>query len=120
MSTPERTWRHLAPNPKSSYKQLFLKGRRIRAEVLYGWTVDGDEPRTPEEVAADYGIPLEAVLEAIAYCESDPPEVREDHLEEEIRMEAAGFNDPEYKRTGKTRPYTPEDLARLRELRLRG
>jgi hypothetical protein len=33
-------------------------------------------------------------------------------------MEAAGFNDPEYKRTGKTRPYTPQDLERLRRSRL--
>src|SRR5713226_537103 len=27
-------WTYLSPNPKSSYKQLFVKGTRIRARVL--------------------------------------------------------------------------------------
>ena len=30
------TWQHLAGDPKSCYKQLFIKGTRIRARVLYG------------------------------------------------------------------------------------
>jgi uncharacterized protein (DUF433 family) len=84
MTTPTTpTWLCLAPNPKSLYRQLFIKGTRIRAEVIYGLTVDGSEPMTPEEVAADYGLPLDAVREAIAYCESKPPEIDEDHREEE-------------------------------------
>ena len=29
---------------------------------------------TPDEVAADYGLPLAAVLEAIEYCRSNPLE----------------------------------------------
>lgn len=62
---PGTQWLYLASNPKSAYKQLFLKGTRIRAEVVYGWTVDGSEPATPEEVARDYGIPPDAVREAI-------------------------------------------------------
>src|SRR5438477_470403 len=99
-----RAWRYLAPNPKSAYKQLFIKGTRIRAEVIYGATVDGPDPAdhmTPEQVAADYGLPLEAVLEAIEYCSADPPEIREDHRREEARMEATGMNDPDYKYGGK-------------------
>ena len=65
-----------AANPKSAYKQLFVKGTRIRAEVLYGMMVDGDppDPTTPEEIAADMNLPVEAVREAIAYCEADPLE----------------------------------------------
>ena len=61
--TTTACWAHLVPNPKSHYKQLFLKGTRIRAEVVYGWTVDGDEPTSAEEVAIGYGLPLEAVLD---------------------------------------------------------
>jgi hypothetical protein len=34
--TTPATWQHLAPNPKSCYKQLFVKGTRIRARVVYG------------------------------------------------------------------------------------
>ncbi len=80
-----REWKYLAPNPKSAYKQLFVKGTRIRAEVLCGMLVDGDppDPTTPEQIAADMNMPVEAVREAIAYCEADPPEVREDHAGEE-------------------------------------
>jgi uncharacterized protein (DUF433 family) len=88
------SWKYLAPNPRSNYKQLFVKGTRIRAEILYGWTVDGEEPISPQEVADGYGLPLEAVQEAIAYCQSNPPEIDEDHAEEEKRIRAAGFRAP--------------------------
>jgi uncharacterized protein (DUF433 family) len=108
-----KEWVYLAPNPKSSYKQLFLKGTRIRAEVIYGMTVDGSEPMTPEQVAADMNLPLEAVREAIAYCEADPPEVREDHRREEERMRATGMDDPNYR--GKPRPLSAQDIARLHD-----
>ena len=40
--------------------------------------VNEEMPMTPEEIAADYNLPLEAVQEAIAYCESNPPELAED------------------------------------------
>jgi hypothetical protein len=113
MSTPPRSWVWLAPNPKSSYKQLFLKGTRVRAEALYAFTVDGSEPLTPEQVAEDFGVPLEAVREAIAYCESDPPEIREDHRREEAMVEATGMNDPEYKYGGKYKLLSPQERARL-------
>src|ERR1051326_8242289 len=102
MNTPTPTnWVYLEPRPKSFYRQLFIKGTRIRAEVIYGMTVDGSEPMTPEEVAADFGLPLEVVREAIAYCTSNPPEILEDHEREERTMEATGMNDPDYKYGGK-------------------
>jgi uncharacterized protein (DUF433 family) len=85
-SNNHQTWKYLEPHPKSFYKQLFVKGTRIRAEILFGWTVDGSEPMTPEEVADSYGLPLEAVQEAIAYCQSDPPEMAEDLAKEKAHM----------------------------------
>jgi uncharacterized protein (DUF433 family) len=106
-------WTYLAPNPKSSYKQLFIKGTRIRAEVVYGLTVDGSEPMTPEQVAEDFGLPLAAVHEAIAYCASNPPEIQEDHRREERTMEATGMNDPDYKYGGKYKRLSPQERARL-------
>jgi uncharacterized protein (DUF433 family) len=115
---PEREWKYLAPNPKS-YTQLFVKGTRIRAEILYGMTVDGAEEGhlTAEQVAAEYNLPLEAVQEAIAYCAVDPPEVREDHAREEARMEVTGMNDPCY--DVRPRRLTAEDIARLYRMRPR-
>ena len=86
------TWIHLAPKPGSVYRQLFVRGRNIAARTLYGVYVTEDEPRTPEQIAADYDLPLEAVLEAIAYCESDPPEIREDWEREEATSRARGLD----------------------------
>ncbi len=62
------TWNHLAPKPGSVYRQLFVRGRNIAARTLYGLYVSEDEPRTPEQIAANYGLAPGAVLEAIASC----------------------------------------------------
>ena len=107
-------WQHLAPNPKSAYKQLFIKGTRIRARVLYGWYMC-EEPRSPEEIAADYNLPLEAVNEAIAYCESNPPELLEDYAREEAMMKAKGMNDPNYKYHPSPKILSPQERARIRQ-----
>jgi uncharacterized protein (DUF433 family) len=115
MDTPKRTpWKYLAPNPCSFYKQLFLKGTRIRAEVIYGMTVDGSEPMTPEEVAADMNLPLEAVREAIAYCETCPEDIARDHAAERALMDATGMSDPNYK--GVPKLLSAEEIARLNRL----
>lgn len=58
-------YKYLMKKTGSRYKQLMVNGR-IKAEVLYRETV-GTEPLTPEEVAREYSLPLEAVLEAIHY-----------------------------------------------------
>lgn len=90
---------HLAPNPKSFYRQMFVKGTRIRAEVLYGLTVDGSEPMTPEEVAQSYGLPLAAVEEAITYGAANPVEVQADHDREMQLMQSTGMCESTYPTT---------------------
>ena len=55
-------YQHLEPRPGSNYRQLFLEGRRIRA-VVVDESIHGPDPRTPEEFAQDFQIPLEVVLE---------------------------------------------------------
>src|SRR3954447_22920412 len=59
-------YQHLESRPGSNYRQLFLKGRRIRAAVV-DEAIHGPDPRTPEDFARDYQVPLEAVLEALDY-----------------------------------------------------
>jgi len=117
MSTqPAKQWKYLARKPGSNYQQLFIKGRKMSARQLYGQTF-GDEEfpgRTPEELAADFDVPLEAVLEAIEYCKTDPPEVRADLAMEEALMEAAGMNDPNYKHNPKPKMVPPEVRAAIR------
>jgi hypothetical protein len=83
---------HLEARPGSNYRQLFLKGRRIRAEVMYH-AVHGPEPRTPEEVARDFEVPLEAVLEAVDYVERNPAIIQADREREEAKLRARGLLD---------------------------
>ena len=92
--TPNR-WKYLDRKPGSVYRQLFIKGRRIAARTLYGRYMSAEEPRTPEEIAIDYDLPLEAVLEAIAYCETDPPEIRQDWEMEEASIRARALKEQE-------------------------
>jgi uncharacterized protein (DUF433 family) len=113
MATVSTQYKFLERNPKSNYKQLFVKGTRIRARVLYGKYMSVEEPRPIEEIAADYNLPVEAVREAIAYCQSDPIELREDVAREEAIMEATGMNEPDYKYHPSPRPLPPEERARI-------
>ena len=112
MSTSNH-YEHLEPRPSSLYRQLFIKGTRIRAEIIYSDHVNAEMPRTPEEIAADRGLPLPAVLEAIEYCRSNPPEITEDHAREEAIMAASGQLDPNYKYNPKPKILTPEEWSRL-------
>jgi uncharacterized protein (DUF433 family) len=73
----QTTYKHLGPRPGSSYKQYFINGTRTRAATLYYETV-GDDARTPEQVAEDFGVPLDAVLESIDYAERHADLVRQE------------------------------------------
>ena len=66
-----------------------------------------------DKLAEDWAIPVEAVLEAIEYCASDPPELREDKRKDDILREAIGMNDPAIKYSGKPRPLSTEERVRL-------
>jgi hypothetical protein len=74
----------------SNYRQLFVNGR-IRAEVLYRETV-GPEPLTPAQVAREYQVPVEAVMEAIDYCVKNQALLDEEHAREEAWIRATGHD----------------------------
>ena len=116
MSTSPAKYKYLARKPKSVYNQLFIKERWVSARTLYGMYVNEEMPMTPEEIAADYNLPLEAVQEAIAYCESNPPEIAQDYAREEALMEATGMNHPDYKYHPTPKLLTPQEMARLNRL----
>lgn len=113
MASVSMQYKFLEPNPRSNYKQLFVRGTRIMARMLYGQYMSEEEPQTVEEIAANYGLPVEAVQEAIAYCDTDPIEIREDFAREEAIMEATGMNDPNYKYNPSPRLLSPQERARI-------
>jgi uncharacterized protein (DUF433 family) len=84
-------YQYLESRPRSNYRQLWVKGRHIRAEVLYRHTI-GAEPRSPEEVADDYGLPLAAVHEAIGYCLRHQSLLDAERSREEQRLRESGLD----------------------------
>jgi uncharacterized protein YcsI (UPF0317 family) len=106
----DKHWKWLERDRFSSLRQLSVKDRRIRALTLYRLTV-GEDAQTPKEAAENYDVPLEAVLEAIEYCESDPPEIRQDFEEEERHYQEAIAKDPDCY-------STPENSERLKRKRM--
>ena len=98
--TLETQYKHLEARPGSNYRQLFTKGRRIRAIILRNLTCN-TEPRTPEQVAADFDLPVEAVLEAIDYCQRYPEVIEADCARERENIRKEGLDKP---------PYVPPDF----------
>ena len=92
-------YQHLEQRPGSHYQQLWIKGRHIRAEVLYRLTI-GPEPQLPHEVAQDYNLPVEAVQEAIDYAIQHQDLLNAERAREETRMQQLGLDQP---------PYIPAD-----------
>ena len=64
MST-ETTYQWLEPKPYKRTRQLGIKGRNMTVWNLAAEVVVSD--RSPEEVARDFQLPLEAVQEALDY-----------------------------------------------------
>jgi uncharacterized protein (DUF433 family) len=112
MASTTVEYKYLVRKPNSAYRQLFVKDRWVAARTLYGLSV-GEEAMTPEESAADYDLPLEAVQEAIAWCQSDPPDIAQDFEAEERIMEASGINEPDYKYHARPRAISPQQMVEL-------
>ena len=84
-------YQHLEARPGSTYRQLFLKGRRVRAAVV-DEAIHGPDPRTPEEFAQDYQVPLEAVLEALDYVSRNRPLIEQERGREAANIHARGLD----------------------------
>jgi uncharacterized protein (DUF433 family) len=94
MATSTATqYQHLEPRPGSSYRQLFLKGRRIRAAVVFE-AIHGPDPYTPEEFAREYGVPLEGVREALKYVATNLSLIEAEREREAADVRARGLDRP--------------------------
>lgn len=83
-------YKYLRPKPGSCYQQLAVNGR-IRAEILYRETL-GAEALSPEQVAQEYQLPVEAVLEAIHYCENNRELLDAERAREQATIESRGLD----------------------------
>ncbi|MGK7895432.1 MAG: hypothetical protein AB4372_17885 [Xenococcus sp. (in: cyanobacteria)] len=61
-------WKYLETRPESWRKQLYLQGKKLRANTVWSdMLVNGD---SVEETADNWDLPVEAVEEVIRYCET--------------------------------------------------
>jgi hypothetical protein len=89
----QTTYQFLKLRPGSTFLQRFVKGCKLRAEILYRATV-GLEPRTPEEVSDDFGVPLEAVREAVHYCRHNEALLQQERENVLSALRARGIDKP--------------------------
>src|SRR5690348_14866451 len=92
-TTPTTQYQHLEPRPGSNYRQLFLNGRRIRAAVVYE-DVHGPDRYTPEELARDFDVPLEAIHEALDYVARNLPLIEAERDREAATIREQGLDRP--------------------------
>ena len=92
---------------KAIAKQIVAQGGN------YVLTAKGNQGQLLEDIQDDWSLPLDAVGEAIAYCQSDPPELREDQRKDDLLAEAIGMDDPTIRHSGRPRPLSTEERVRL-------
>ncbi len=90
MSTVLKTeYKHLEARPHPWRKQLCLKERNMTVGQLIADARANN--MTPEKVAKDRGLPLEAVLEAYDYYEKNEELIQAEFDEEKRRLIEAGY-----------------------------
>jgi len=81
-------WKYLVNLPHPWRNQPWIKGRRLLASTV--WRDMLANQLSPEEVAEDHELPLEAVVEAVSWSEANRQLIELESLEELRRMQAHG------------------------------
>ena len=93
-ATTVTQYQHLELRPGSNYRQMFLKGRRIRAAVV-DETINGPDPCSPEEFVRDFHVTLEAVHEALDYVARNRALIEQERDSEAADIKARGLDRPQ-------------------------
>jgi uncharacterized protein (DUF433 family) len=92
-TTTSTQYQHLELRSGSNYRQMFLKGRRIRAAVV-DETINGPDPCTPEEFARDFHVSLDAIHEALDYVARNRSLIEQERDREAADVKARGLDRP--------------------------
>lgn len=84
------TWQYLVERPHPWRRQLYIKGRKLLASTVWRDMIAND--MSPEEAADNWDLPLEAIHEAIRYCESHQELLKQEAEEERYRLEQKGVS----------------------------
>lgn len=85
-----KQWKYLEERPNSWRKQLYLKGRRLKAFDV--WTTMQIESETAQEAAENWDLPIDVVEEIIEYCSTHEYVFARDAEIERKHLEASGYS----------------------------
>jgi uncharacterized protein (DUF433 family) len=83
-------WRYLISRPHPWRRQLYVKGRKLSAYTV--WMDMQANQMTPEAAAANWDLPLEAIIEIIRYCETQRELLSLEAAEEHRRLAEEGLS----------------------------
>lgn len=89
--TTEATYKHLERRPDKRSQELFIRGTGIRASTV--WHDRYVSRFSPAQIAKDRELPVEAVYEALAYCQENWEVICRERDLERQRLEQRGFFD---------------------------
>lgn len=85
-----KQWKYLEKRPNSSRNQLYLKGRKLLASIVWSDMIVNND--TIEETAVNWDLPVEAIEEAIEYCQQHQELIEFEALQEKEYLESKGYN----------------------------
>ena len=89
--TTEATYKHLERRPDKRSPELFIRGTGIRASTV--WHDRYVSRLHPSQIAKDRDLPVEAVYEALAYCQENWEIICLEKDLERQGLEESGFFD---------------------------
>ncbi len=83
-------WQYLVEHAHPWRKQLYVKGRKLRAFTV--WRDMIANKLSLEEAAENFDLPLDAISEIVQYCESHQDLLNMEADEERLRLEEKGVS----------------------------
>lgn len=84
-------YRYLDSRPEKNSEELFVRGTGIRASTI--WHDRYVSRMTPDHISSDRDIPVEAVYEALAFCQEEWENICRQKDSERQRLELLEFFD---------------------------
>ncbi|MCG3159629.1 MAG: hypothetical protein JMDDDDMK_00643 [Acidobacteria bacterium] len=88
-SAAAKVYQYLDRRPEKKSQELFVRGAGVRASTI--WHDRFISRFSPEQIARDRDLPLEAVYEALDYCQENWESICNEKDSEQQRLEKKGF-----------------------------
>jgi len=88
-SAAGKTYQYLEQRPDKSAQELFVRGTGVRASTI--WHDRFISRFSPDQIARDRDLPLEAVYEALDYCQENWERICKEKDSEKQQLEKRGF-----------------------------